>query len=68
MQWNKHVWSLFLHILPSSNPIRTENAAKTLNCPFSYTGYKQMAWAVYFDQSGPQRFPYNVMQIMQGSF
>ena len=34
MQWNKHVWSLFLHILPYSSPIRTENAAKTLNCPF----------------------------------
>ena len=22
-----------------SSPIRTENAAKTLNCPFSYTGF-----------------------------
>ena len=27
MQWNKHVWSLFLHILPYSNQIHTENAA-----------------------------------------
>ena len=26
---------VILHILPYSNPIRTENAAKTLNCPFS---------------------------------
>ena len=26
MQWNKHVWSLFLHILPYSNKIRNENA------------------------------------------
>ena len=34
MQRNKHVWSLFLHILPYSNQIRTENAAETLNCPF----------------------------------
>ena len=39
MQWNKHVWPLFLHILPYSNPIRTENAAKTLNCTISYTGF-----------------------------
>ena len=31
------MWSLFLHISPYSSPIRTENAAKTLNCPFSYT-------------------------------
>ena len=30
MQWNEHVWSLFLHILPYCNPIRTENAAKNI--------------------------------------
>ena len=30
---------VFLHILPYSSTIRTENAAKTLNCPFSYTGF-----------------------------
>ena len=44
MQWNKHVWSLFLHILPYSSSIRTENAAKTLTCPFSYTGFLQTKW------------------------
>ena len=26
------------------NPIRTENAAKTLNCPFSYTGFLETKW------------------------
>ena len=44
----KHVWSYFLHILPYFNQIRTENAAKTLNCPFSDTG---MVSAVYFRTS-----------------
>ena len=28
-----------LHIIHYSSPIRIENAAKTLNCPFSYTGF-----------------------------
>ena len=31
--------SLFLHILPYSNKIHTENAFKTLTYPFSYTWY-----------------------------
>ena len=30
---------VILAYLPYSNPIRTENAAKTLNCPFSYTRF-----------------------------
>ena len=30
---------VILAYLPYSNPIRMENAAKTLNCPFSYTGF-----------------------------
>ena len=35
----KQTCVLFLHILPDSSPICTENAAKKLNCPFSYTGF-----------------------------
>ena len=27
MQWNKNMWSLFLHILPDFNRNRTENVA-----------------------------------------
>ena len=34
MQWNKHVWLLFLHILPDFSINSTENVAKTLNIPF----------------------------------
>ena len=34
MQWNKHVWSLFLHILPEFSIHRAENVALTLNIPF----------------------------------
>ena len=34
MQWNKHVWSLFLHILPYFSINRTENVAYTLKIPF----------------------------------
>ena len=34
----------FLHILPYSSSIRTENMAKTLNCPFSYTGFLKTKW------------------------
>ena len=30
---------VILHILPYSSPIHTEKAAKTLNYPFSYTGF-----------------------------
>ena len=30
---------VILAYLPYSSPIRTENAAKTLSCPFSYTGF-----------------------------
>ena len=30
---------VILAYLPYSSQIRTENAAKTLNCPFSYTGF-----------------------------
>ena len=34
-----YVIVILAYILPYSNQIRTENAAKTLNCPFSYTGF-----------------------------
>ena len=34
MQWNKHVWSLFLHILPDFSINSAESVAKTLNIPF----------------------------------
>ena len=30
---------VILAYLPYSSSIRTESAAKTLNCPFSYTGF-----------------------------
>ena len=33
------MWSLFMHILPYSNQIRTENAVKTLKYLFSYTEF-----------------------------
>ena len=83
------VCSLFLHILPYSNHIRTENAAKTfltldfskqngVGCVLSnaITSSQRHNRTQRFrerkhlrnDQSGPQRFPYNVMQMMQGSF
>ena len=34
MQWNKNVWSLFLHILPDFSINRNENVASTLSIPF----------------------------------
>ena len=43
MQWNKHVWSLFLYILPDFNLNRTEHVAKTFY-PFSYTGFLKTKW------------------------
>ena len=40
---------IFLHILPHSSPIRTKNAAKTLNCPFlHWISLNKMLSAVYF--------------------
>ena len=35
---------LFLHVLPHSNQNRTENTAKTLKYPFSYTEYHYTKW------------------------
>ena len=61
MQCNKHVWSLFLHILPYFNQIRTENTAKTLKYPFSWTLKRRHSVIAVLkqkhrrnDQSGPQ--------------
>ena len=34
MQWNRHEWSLFLHILPDFSINRAENVSKTSNIPF----------------------------------
>ena len=31
------VIAIILHVLPYTKQIRTEKAAETLNCPFSYT-------------------------------
>ena len=44
MQWNKHMWLLFLHISPDSNQKASENIAKTLKLYFSYTGFLQTKW------------------------
>ena len=35
---------VILSYLPYSSPFRTENTAKTLNCPFSYTRFLQTKW------------------------
>ena len=35
---------VLLHILPHSNQNRTENTAKTLKYPFSYTEYLHTKW------------------------
>ena len=53
MQWNKHVWSLFLHILPYSSPIRTENAARNIKLSIfvHWISLNKMASAVYFRTS-----------------
>ena len=53
MQWNKHVWSWFLHILPYSKPIRTENTAKTFKLSFflQWISLNKMVSAVNFRTS-----------------
>ena len=38
MQWNKHVKSLFLHIVPDSNQKPAESTAKTLKYHFLHRG------------------------------
>ena len=49
MEWNKHVQSLLLHILPNSNQIRTENAFKTLDIHFlALISLNKMASIVHF--------------------
>ena len=44
IQWNKHVWSLFLHILPDFSINRAENVAKNIKYPFSYTWFLKTKW------------------------
>ena len=46
MQWNKHVWLLFLHILPDSNKNHPENAAKILSIRFLTLDFSKQNGAI----------------------